>query len=221
MTLLFKKLQTKNLHVHHVCEVGVYLPQTSNVLDFIKNGVKATLVEADPEVAKQVETYFSEYSVCVIPCAVWDKAGTLTLSRAASSTFATELQQSPALVNDKYIINNANTFEVECKLFSDIDDGTIDILSIDIEGGEWFVLKHMVSTPKIISIETHGKFYKNPYIKEIQNWLLEHQYQEWYKDKSDTVYVHIGVFDVSIYDRINVLLQNIQLSMLQLKRMFR
>jgi len=109
MTQLYRKLQAKNIALKHVCEVGVYLPETSNVIDFIKNNIKATLVEADPNIAKQIQEYYKPYNVTVIPCAVWDINGTLTLSRAASSTFATELHHTPALINDGYIIRITKT----------------------------------------------------------------------------------------------------------------
>ena len=120
-----------------------------------------------------------------------------------------------------YYKNNENNFNVECKVFSDIDDGTIDLLSIDIEGGEWYVLKHVVSKPKVISIETHGKFYTNPFLAQIQHWLQNNNYTEWYKDKSDTVYVQHGLFTITIADIILLHFQNIVTSIIKLKRFLR
>ena len=51
---LYEKCNSKDLFIKHVCEVGVYLPQTSNILNFILDGVKTTLVEPDP---KKCEDY--------------------------------------------------------------------------------------------------------------------------------------------------------------------
>lgn len=165
MTQIYEKLKPKRLHLSHVCEVGVYVPATSNILDFIRDGVRATLVEADPDVAQQIETTFAQLpNVTLHPVAVWDTSGTLKLSKAASSTFATELPTSPALENDRYRISSATTFEVPCVQFSALDDGSIDLLSIDIEGGEWYVLKHLRSRPQVLSLETHGKCYSNPFL---------------------------------------------------------
>ncbi len=98
----------------------------------------------------------------IIPVVVFDKAGTVELVQREASTFLKYLKSSPAIINDECIIENQDTFKVKAVTFDEIDDGTIDLLSIDIEGGEWFVIKHMKSKPKVISIETHGAMYTNP-----------------------------------------------------------
>lgn len=136
MTKIYEKSRSRKLSFQHVCEVGVYIPATSNILGFIHDGIRATLVEADPDVVEQIRTTFADApNVSIYPVAVWDTTGTLRLSKAAASTFATELPTSPALENDRYHISETTVFEVPCVQFSAIDDGTIDLLSIDIEGG--------------------------------------------------------------------------------------
>jgi hypothetical protein len=62
---------------------------------------------------------------------------------------------------------------VRCTTFDRLDDGSIDLISIDTEGSEWFVLKYITSRPDVISIETHGAAYTNPYLDEIQRWMRE------------------------------------------------
>ena len=91
-------------------------------------------------------------------------------------------------MNDGYVIAAGRSFTVPAVTFDTIDDGTIDVLAIDIEGGEWFVLRHLVSRPAIISVETHGKRYVNPYRAEIDAWMRAEGYGAWYRDDSDTVY---------------------------------
>lgn len=199
----------------------VYIPQTSNIKEFIQEGIRATLVEADPEVAEQVRAAFGDKNAQVHAVAVWDTNGTLKLSRAASSTFATELPTSPALENDRHRISDATTFEVPCVRFSTLDDGTIDLLSIDIEGGEWYVLKHLRSRPKVLSIETHGKYYTNPFLQEITTWLSAHQYLLWYKDGSDSVYIRQGLFRVSLADNLATTQAELLTSWKKLKRIFK
>lgn len=221
MTQLFEKLSARQLTFEHVCEVGVYVPKTSNIRDFIEAGVRATLVEADPEIAEQVRAAFAPYHATVHAVAVWDTDGTLKLSRAASSTFATELPTSPALENDRYRISEANTFEVPCVQFSTLDDGSIDLLSIDIEGGEWYVLKHLRSRPKVLSIETHGKYYTNPFITEITTWLQAHNYELWYKDGSDSVYIQQGLFAVSLADELATKQAEMLTGWKKIKRIFK
>ena len=221
MNRIYEKLLPKKLTFSHVCEVGVYIPETSNVREFIEAGVRATLVEADPEVAEKVRAAFGANNVRIYPVAVWDTTGTLKLSKAASSTFATELPNSPARENDRYHVSEATTFEVPCVQFSEIDDGTIDLLSIDIEGGEWYVLKHLRSRPRVLSIETHGKYYTNPFLPEITAWLQSHDYTLWYKDGSDSVYIQRGLFPVSFFDQLETKRAELLIRWKKLKRVFK
>ena len=221
MNRIYEKLLPKKITFKHVCEVGVYVPETSNILEFIRAGVRATLVEADPEVAEKVQAAFGSFNVRIYPVAVWDTTGTLKLSKAASSTFATELPNSPARANDRYHISEELTFEVPCVQFSEIDDGTIDLLSIDIEGGEWYVLKHLRSQPKVLSIETHGKYYTNPFMPEIAAWLQRHSYVLWYKDGSDSVYIKQGLFAVGLLDQLETKQAELLIRWKKFKRTFK
>lgn len=218
---LYKKLFARNIIFKHVCEVGVYLPETSNVIDFILAGVKATLVEADPQTVKKINEYFAGYDIHVFPVAVWDHNGVIKLSKAAASTFVSTLKSSPALVNDQYQVDENNTFEVPCKVFSEIDDGTFDLVSVDIEGAEWYVIKNMVSRPKVISIETHGKYYVNPFINEISSWLEKENYQVWYKDGSDTVFFQKDFLTPSLSERIGTGLALFKIRWKKFKRNFK
>lgn len=218
---IYRKLKKRNIIFRHVCEVGVYLPETSNIVDFIKDGVRATLLEADMDKVEKIKSYFKGYNINIFPVAVWDYNGTIQLSKAAASTFVTELKSSPAIINDKYKINEGDTFEVPCMIFSDIDDGTIDLLSIDIEGSEWYVLKYLKSRPAVISVETHGKYYTNPFITEIQNWMMRENYILWFKDASDTVFVHKNVLVPDMVDKINNRLVEGKLLWKKFKRIFK
>lgn len=219
--MLYKKLESRNIQFKHVCEVGVYLPETSNILDFILTGVKATLVEADPETVKKIKAFFSGRDIHVFPVAVWDHNGVIKLSKADASTFVSTLKSSPALVNDHYQIEEKNTFEVPCKIFSDIDDGTLDLLSVDIEGAEWYVIKNLVSRPKIISIETHGKYYVNPFLNEIHEWLRKENYEMWYKDGSDTVFFQKNFLTRSFSDRLGTARAMLMIHWKKFKRNFK
>ena len=203
--LLYRKVSSKTIPIQKVCEVGVYLPETSNIIDFIKEGKETILVEPEPNSIQAIKSYFQDYSnVTLIPIAIYKHNGTLTLAKAEASTFVSDLPMSPALINDQYQIDANKNIDVECKVFSDIDEGDIDLLSIDTEGSEWYVLLTMVSRPKIISIETHGKFYINPFLKDIKNWMKENDYQVWFKDNSDTVFCKKGLFNLSLKEKMTL-----------------
>ena len=203
--LLYRKVSSKTIPIQKVCEVGVYLPETSNIIDFIKEGKETILVEPEPNSIQAIKSYFQDYSnVTLIPVAIYKHNGTLTLAKAEASTFVSDLPMSPALINDQYQIDVNKNIDVECKVFSDIDEGDIDLLSIDTEGSEWYVLLTMVSRPKIISIETHGKFYVNPFLKDIKNWMKENDYQVWFKDNSDTVFCKKGLFNLNLKEKMTL-----------------
>lgn len=200
---LYNKCKSRDLKIKHAAEVGVYLPETSNILKFIEDGIKSTLVEADPEYVLKNKEYFRTFSnVTIYPCAVWDRNGYIKLNKAESSTFAEELVSSPAIVNDKYISDSDKKITVEARTFDNIDDGTIDLLSVDIEGGEWYVIKHLISRPDVISIETHWKNYSNPFLNEISGWMKKNNYSIWYFDKSDTVYYKDNLFELTSFEKI-------------------
>ncbi len=218
---IYRKTKSIGMDISQVCEVGVYLPETSNIIDYINEGVTTMLVEPEPKSIAAIEAYFKEHSnITLYPFAIYNRSGKLTLARAEASTFAAELPSSPALVNDHYQLNSTKNIEVDCKLFSSIDPGNIDLLSIDTEGSEWHVLSTMSSRPRILSIETHGKYYINPYISEINNWLSENNYHIWFKDQSDTVYFHKDSIKLSLVDHFNLFLRNTSLWLRRSKRYF-
>ena len=221
MNKLYKKTKAKKIDIAHACEVGVYLPETSNVIDFIQDNIRTTLVEADPLIVEKIKAIFGSYNIDIKPVAVWDKPGTIQLSRVGASTFVSELKSSPAIENDGYQPREEDRFEVESKRFSDLDDGTIDLLSIDIEGSEWYVLKYLKSKPKVISVETHGKYYTNPNLTEIRNWMTTNHYHPWYKDKSDTVFVRGDVYRVNVWEKIRLHLRNLKIAARKMKRVLR
>ena len=211
---LFQRIRQKGLSPRHVAEIGVYLPETSNVYRYVLAGVRCTLVEADPDAAEKIRKKFADrQNVSLYPVAVSDKHGKLELVRRGASTYAVDIERSPAVVNDRYRLRDADRFSVDAVTFDEIDDGTIDVLSVDIEGGEWFVLKHMVSRPAVISLETHAGLYRNPHMAEISAWMRDNQYVRWYLSDSDSIYVRSGVFPVSLFEKLRLVAADTRLSL--------
>ncbi len=200
--VLFYKLKNKNIECQHVAEVGVYLPETSNIGAFANAGIRSSFVEPDPSSLDAIHKHFGERdNITIYPVAVFDKSGRVELVQRKASTYLKVLDSSPAIVNDEYKIDESDVFKVNAVTFDEIDDGSIDLLSIDIEGGEWFVLKHMRSNPMVLSIETHGAMYTNPYMTEINKWIADNEYAVWYMDGSDTVYIKQKLFPISKMDK--------------------
>jgi len=219
---LYIKVKEKNLSINKVCEVGVYLPETSNIIDFILNGVETILVEPYPPAIDAIKEYFKDNNenITLHKVAIYDREGELELSNAEASTFVSELPSSPALVNDKYIPGNSKKIKVKCIKFSSIDDGDIDLLSVDTEGSEWYVLQTMKSKPLVLSIETHGKFYVNPFMNEIKEWTETNDYKIWYKDMSDTVYIRKDIAKLSLTERLYLTYINFRIKLRRAKKVF-
>ena len=203
---LYKKVISKKVAIQHVCEVGVFLPEMSNILDFIvKDRVRTTLVEPDTRSIAAIRDFFRDYNnVTLLPYAAYEYHGVLELVQRNASTFVSTLPYSPAQINDNYAIRQEDTFTVECRKFDELDDGSIDLLSVDTEGSEWYVLKYIKSRPLVISVETHGKSYVNPFFKEITGWMAANGYERWWMDKTDTVYYKKGAFRVGGGERLRL-----------------
>ena len=216
--LLCEKIQKAGFKPHHVAEIGVFLPEDSNIYDFIIAGVKSTLVEPDPRSARANKEHFhGRDNVTLHTVAVYHTEGKVQLAQRQASTYVTDLTSSPAIVNDGYHLDEKDTFTVDAVTFDTIDDGTIDVLGIDVEGCEWFVLEKMKSRPTVLSIETHGAMYINPHIKEIDAWLQSNVYTPWYRTESDTVYVRGSAIRVDARDRARLVLDGIALTWLRWK----
>ena len=205
-------LKKKNYTPRHVCEVGVWHPKTSNIKYYIEKNIKSLLIEPDPESIALIKKEWGERkNLTLKTVACTDFEGTIDLHKAGSSSFVSSTKNSPAMVNDSFDIRKNISTKVDAKKFSSEDPGDIDLISIDIEGSEWFVIKHMLSRPDVISIETHGGYYINPHIEDIKNWMDEYNYVLWFKDNSDSVYVKKHIIKVKFNEILFLMLKNIHL----------
>ncbi len=209
---LYKKVKRKNVAVKHAAEIGVYYPETSNIYKFIEDGIRCTLVEPDPVSIERIKAYLvGKENVTLFPYAICDFNGIVDMYQCTASTFVGHLTRTPVIVNDGYSVLARDKFVAQARTVDSVDDGSIDLLSIDTEGSEWFVIQNLISRPLIISLETHGGLYKNAYISEIKAWMAHNHYVLWYKEKSDSVYVKNGIILITILDRMKLCLTEIYL----------
>lgn len=194
----------------HAVECGAAHPSTSQLRDYIKDGVRCELFEPNPRLfyclfhgfdlgdfqktwplvsafPHQYEGFGHLKNVKLYNVALADTAGYAQLYECNASSFI-EGVQSPAKVNDHVEEVSTQGYKVRTAPFSVYDDGTIDLLVVDTEGSEWFVLKHLVSRPSLISLETHGGSYVNPHMEEITAWMATNQYLQIAKTESDTIW---------------------------------
>jgi FkbM family methyltransferase len=96
---------------------------------------------------------------------------------AKGSSFV-EGSSSPELSYNKNCTNELQKVEAQMLDIKDVDDGDIDFLLLDIEGGEYDVIKNLVSRPKQIFVEMYsfGVKYKNPNFDKIMEWMNSNNY---------------------------------------------
>jgi FkbM family methyltransferase len=210
---IYERFSKEEFYPSHVAEVGVYHPETSTIYEYLIEDVKCTLVEPDPHSTSLIKNHFrSNQNLILHEVAIYDSCGNIDLVKQNASTYVAEIDRPPSKVNDESRLTEADKFTVEATTFDQIDDGTIDLLSIDIEGCEWYVLKYMISRPQVISLETHGGIYINPFKKEILNWMSENNYIIYYKTASDSIFVRKDKFKITSMDKIELLISDIIIS---------
>jgi hypothetical protein len=83
---LFRELERKGYRPTHVAEVGVWMPEMSNVFDYIEAGVRSTLVEPDPASIRRIRDRFAGHDhVTLHELAAYDFDGELELSQRDAS----------------------------------------------------------------------------------------------------------------------------------------
>lgn len=187
---IHNELKRINVDVRKVCEIGVYYPETCSSIEFIHLGKKVTLIEADPLCIEKLQDHFRQkQNVTIHSKAIWSERKKLTFYRANASTFAEDITESPAIVNDAYALNETDAFVADAVLFSDIDPGDFDVVLVDVEGAEWDVISFMKSRPQVISIEMRANLYTNPNGIKIKKWLEEQNYRLWFHSDTDSIYL--------------------------------
>lgn len=182
----------------NVVEVGVGSRELCRSRPFWKLGSNCLLFEPNPEsYAKIKETINFQHNVQLFPFAISDKIGNeeFIVNGDCSSL---ESVVSPA---NNESCNEKQRVLVETRKIDEFDNGDINLLLIDTEGGEWGVLKNLVSKPEVVVIETHagdllGNIgYQNSNLYEIEKWFKLRQYQLLFKDISDSFYIRNDIWE--------------------------
>jgi FkbM family methyltransferase len=181
------------------CEVGVYFwnEEGKNYCRLekqVNDNKIIILIEPLPRCVENIKQYTkNKTNIILYPYAISNQTGKTFIYDQGAAAFINEVKGKtprdvfwPNSVLDKPITIQTITFDK-------IDPGNIDVLFIDTEGSEYFVLENMVSRPKVIAIETHfeenGKSYRNPYFDKINKWITNNNYLIWYTTNSDTFYL--------------------------------
>lgn len=180
---LFDYCKAKRVKVNFACEVGYDELKHSQIKGFIENGTECMVIDLTScnDIMHKMNVGIYCYGIG------FKEKKNQQFNLNGASTYMDGIL-SPAVINkghgpkaDRVIFRDVHTFD-------EFDTGTIDAISIDIEGLEYAVLKKMKSRPEIISIEMKWRKYKNPYFKNIRAWMRYHGYKKVAINGSDEIY---------------------------------
>lgn len=193
MKSFYEAANFANLAIRKVAEIGVFRYQCSVVREFIEAGLECHLYEPVPTFCDKIEEELGRYPLSkLFRFALSDTDKEIELYLAGdvgASTFSAELTVSPAILNDHFKPSKELTLTVQCRDFSKVDPGDYDLVSIDVEGAEWPIIKNMKSRPVFLAIETHFRNYRNPNLAQIYHWAITEGYHLWYVDESDSIFI--------------------------------
>lgn len=210
---LLKLCNQLNINFSKIVEVGPSWPDVVSTQDILNDKqflypalaeIEVVLIEARPNVCQALEeTYGYLENVKIFNYAIDRKRKIAMMYDYNHSTFLEGLD-SPHVINQgppgqtpsRPDRGTGKKFTVSCETFDVFDDGNIDILLMDVEGAEYFVLERLQSRPSLIICETHtldpgltGKNYINPYIDEISNWMEDEGYSLFRLSYSDSIFI--------------------------------
>ena len=155
-----------------VCECAV--GPGAQMAAFKDTAKRSLFIEPDPDMARNARDNYPWAEVKEV--AIASDFGKANLRKMKGQSYIKGIKWAPAFSTDasQIQLKIAGKVPVQTAPFSSVDDGEIDMINIDCEGSEWFVLETMISRPLILQIE----FYKNHgYYDEIVQWLKDNNYE--------------------------------------------
>ncbi len=172
-----------------IFEVGVGDFPVCRSKDYWKYGIECYLFEPNKIYYDELCKVSKEYkNVKLFDCAITEDNKKYDFWSCGETSFLNGIN-APVIKKERFLLKNIKQIQVEGKKISEFDKGNIDFLFLDTEGAEWFCLKHLISRPKIVVIETHGENYINPYIHQINAWILKNQYSIMATNDSDSFFI--------------------------------
>jgi len=184
-----------------IFEIGVGESYTCRTKRFWGSEIECHLFEPNPILYKELVDIAKEYkNVYIHNVAIMDKSGEEEIFLMNNCSYINNIISPVALHQgfDSDVIKNAPKVKVKSETIDKFDTGDIDVLLIDTEGCEWFVLEKLISRPKQIVIETStigpdGKPIPNKNIDKILFWMWENNYQFILRDENDSHFVKMKI----------------------------
>jgi len=180
---LYDYCKEQEIEVKLACEVGFWRLADSQIKEFIEAGTECMIIDVlHCDIGDLDKVHFFHTAID------YQKRDSVVFVKYGASTYKRGIL-SPAIINKDHKYKESDLCLYASNTFDEFDTGTIDIISIDIEGMEWAVLCNMKSLPKIIEIEMQWKKYINPYYNTIKHWMGINGYKLLEHDKSDHIYL--------------------------------
>jgi len=157
--------------VRTACEVGV--GPYCFLQPFLGIAEKMILIEPNADLAAHTRTYMPSEYVYEYAVTHRDDVFYYRDYGANGEGFLSMLEWAPIKDQGAKANRVIDRYKVTGRTFDFFDDGKIDVINIDCEGGEHFVLDRMISRPRLLQIEVHST---NPKHEDIKNWLAENEY---------------------------------------------
>ena len=154
-----------------ICEVAV--GPWSLLSRFEGLSQRALFVEPDPQMAAEAAINFPWAEILRV--AVAASVGTANLRKLKGASYIKGIPWAPMFAKSQEKCRAAGKVTVPTMPFNMIDDGQIDVLNLDCEGSEWFVISNMSSRPLLIQIELYPA---NNWHRELVAWFAENGYVE-------------------------------------------
>ena len=175
-----------------VFEVGVGSLSESRCLQFFKDSsIECSLFEPNPTHFLEIRNAIGNLpNIRLYNVAISNENAYIKLRNHGSCSWLDNVKspvvQATIFNKDRLDPKDKKIEDIESEIvkavtFDSVDAGNIDVLFLDAEGSEWFVLEKMISRPWIIHVELfdrtdRGLYYINPHIDKILKWFIDNNY---------------------------------------------
>jgi len=186
---LLQVIEKYNVNVNHFFEAGAFNPTYSMGVMYatLNKDARISVVEPMFEYAAQLDYALFQAQIekyAVFNVALGDSEGKTQFcvpKKIGDRQSSAYIKGNHCAYLSRGKFSEDDVFEVSIDVcpMSYLDDGTIDLLTIDVEGSEYSVLNHLVSNPAIVLVELYHsppKEFANEKIKEISDWFEKNDY---------------------------------------------
>ncbi|MCP4540273.1 MAG: FkbM family methyltransferase [Chloroflexi bacterium] len=185
----YRKLFGGNPRV--VLEAGIGSTSTCRTFSYWEPRVRCLLFEPSLRLHRDIAICAAEYpNVEIHWAAIHDSFGTCDFIDMGNGGSCLG-DVTPRSTRPKVLAREPNATVPKVRL-DHFDTGDIDLALLDMEGAEWFAVKHLVSRPKAIIIEMlweDNETYRHPHHDELMQWFSDNGYIEHSRDPHDIMFL--------------------------------